>query len=302
MPEGQDGSPEVGTNERWQRLEGLFDNEALRGRRVIVVGLGSGGSTVALELAKAGAGRFTLIDPDRLEVTNLIRHECDDRYLGWNKAEAVADLIRHRNPEAGTEVVPSDVFGLGERLETLVASAALVAVCTDGEPPKHLLNRLCITAGVPAVYAGVYEGGVGGEVIRCSGGTDDACYACVTSVLKESAPIAIGDEDLDYGAIAPDGTIRGAPGLGLDVRMVALIHAKTCLLSLLGNTGGAVPQLRENVVLFGTAPVEGLFPRPYASALLNVARQEGCLACSAIRRSGNAENGSDGPGRVVRIR
>lgn len=273
--------------ERFERLRGVVDVERLRDKRVIVAGLGSGGSTVALELAKAGVARFLLVDPDRIEESNLIRHECDARHLGWNKAEAVADLIAHRNPDAEVEAVAADVFELGERLEQAVEGAALVAVCTDAEAPKHLLNRLCTAARIPAIYAGVYERGVGGEVIRCEGGREDACYACVTSVLKEAAPVAAGEEELDYGAIDADGTLHGAPGLGLDVRLIALIHAKLCLLELLGGPhrelagesgGGRDP----NVVLFGTAPVEGLFPRAFASALVSVARQEECLVCRPL--------------------
>jgi len=263
---------------RRQRLEGLYDTDALRDKRVVVVGLGSGGSTVALELAKAGVACFTLIDPDSLEEANLIRHECDDRYLGENKAVAVADLIRHRDPDAEIEVLQADVFDLGERLERFVGGADLVAVCTDAEPPKHLLNELCAVAGTPAVYAGVYARAAGGEVIRCLGGPDDACYACVTAVLKETAQTPIDESELDYGAVAPDGTLHGALGLGLDVRMIALLHAKVCLATL-------VPELalEANVVLFGNQPMEGLFPRPLASALVQVARQDDCLVCRPLR-------------------
>src|SRR5207247_4678907 len=102
-------------------------------KRVLVAGLGSGGSTVALELAKAGVRLFTLIDPDRIEESNLIRHECDDRYLGWNKAEAVADLIRHRNGEAEVQAMPFDLvrFDGGVLLE--VAAAGRLAVRSDAE-------------------------------------------------------------------------------------------------------------------------------------------------------------------------
>ena len=263
--------------ERFSRIERVVDVEALREARVLVVGLGSGGSTVAVELAKAGVGRMRLVDPDRLEEQNLIRHECDDRHLGQNKAEAVADLIGHRNPNAEVEAIALDIFELGERLEAAVADAVLVAVCTDAEPPKHLLNRLCLGARVPAIYAGVYTGGVGGEVFRCGGGPADPCYACVASVLKESAPPPGPGEELDYGAIDAEGTLHGAPGLGLDVRMIALLHAKVCLLELTGEAGD------DNVVLFGTAPVEGLFPRRLASALLTVAPQNDCLVCAPLR-------------------
>ena len=259
---------------RWARLEGLVDVAELRRKRVLVVGLGSGGSTVALELAKAGVGCFTLVDPDAVEAANVVRHECDERYLGWTKAAAVAELIRHRNPEVEVEVVEADALSLGRRLEEAVAGADLVAACTDVEPPKQRLNRLSVAAGVPAVYAGVYERGVGGEVIRCGGGPADPCYACVTSVLKESVPVPAGEEEPDYG-VDP---LVSAPGLGLDVRLVALLHAKVCLLSLLGE------ELPGNVLLFGTAAVEGLFPRPFASAVLDIAPQADCLVCTPLRR------------------
>ena len=249
---------------RWARLEGVVDVEGLARRHVLVAGLGSGGSTVALELSKAGVGRFTLIDPERLEPANVIRHECDDRYLGWPKVEAVADLIRRRNPKAEVEVI-ADVL---ERCGPL-PGADLVAGCTDTEPPKRRLNRLCLEAGVPAVYAGVYERGVGGEVIRCGAKLEDSCYACVTSVLKEPVAVPTAGEEPDYGVAEP----QSFPALGLDLRLVALIHAKVCLLTLLGE------ELPGNVVLFGTAAVEELFPRPLASALVTVARQESCLVC-----------------------
>ena len=270
------------TGDRWRRLEGLFDVDAMCSQRVVVAGLGSGGSTVALELARAGVGGFVLIDPDALEQANVIRHECDDRYVGWNKAEAVAELISHRNPGAEVEVIAADLFDLGARLEDVLAGASIVAACTDAEPPKHLLNRLCRAAGVPVIYGGVYERGVGGEVVRCLPGPGEACYACVGSALKGSRPEVRGE--LDYGAVDAEGNLHGAPGLGLDVRMIAMLHAKLCLLTLLARAGADVPDVDANVVLFANAPVEGLLPRAFASALVKVPSQDGCLACEGARR------------------
>jgi len=271
---------------RWQRIEPLVDLPALAQKHVLVAGLGSGGSTVALELAKTGVGHFTLIDYDRLEQANVIRHECDDRYVGRFKVGAVADLIHKRNPAAEVETIAKDLFELGARLEELVAACDLVAVCTDAEPPKHLLNRLALAAGTPAVYAGVYARGTGGEIIRCGGGAKDPCYACVVSVLKEAAPVPVDPAELDYGAVEADGSTPSAPGLGLDVRLIALLHAKVCLLSLLGRE----QEIDGNVLLFGTAAVKDLFPRPFASVWLTVAPQSDCLVCGPLRR-GDVQGG-----------
>src|SRR5688572_32842036 len=106
--------------DRWDRIKGVVDVEDLRAKHALVVGLGSGGSTVALELAKAGVGRLTLVDRDMLEEANAIRHECDARYVGWSKADAVADLIRHRNPDAQVAALHADLMKLGGALERLV--------------------------------------------------------------------------------------------------------------------------------------------------------------------------------------
>jgi len=272
---------------RWDRLAGVIDVDALRDRHVVVVGVGSGGSTVALELAKAGVGRFTLIDPDVIEETNLIRHECDDRYLGQNKAEAVAELIAHRNPRAQVDAIAADAFDPSVGVDAIVADAALVAACTDAERAKHRLNRLCLEAGVPAVYGGVYEGGVGGEIVRVRPGPEAACYACVTSVLKEATPVPGDDGELDYGLIDADGVLHGAPGLGLDVRLVATLHAKVALLTLLADARAVgdeqTADVPANAIMFGTAPVEGLFPRHFTTVLMDIAAQSGCLVCAPYR-------------------
>ena len=88
----------------WDRVERLIgaDNLAiLAGKKVVVVGCGSGGGFVALSLAMSGVGNFVLIDDDVLEESNIMRHVADRRYLGQPKAEAVAAL----RDEATREVV-----------------------------------------------------------------------------------------------------------------------------------------------------------------------------------------------------
>lgn len=92
--------------------------KSLEGARVVCVGLGSLGSTIALQLARSGVGHLTLIDPDHLESANLGRHVLGADDLGLAKVEALqkrirkdlpatevtaftnfAELVMHRNPE-----------------------------------------------------------------------------------------------------------------------------------------------------------------------------------------------------------
>lgn len=59
-------------------------------------GLGSGGASIAVELAKAGVGNFALVDFDRLELHNISRHIAGVNELGRLKTNIVRDAIWER--------------------------------------------------------------------------------------------------------------------------------------------------------------------------------------------------------------
>lgn len=82
--------------------------QKLEGARVVCVGVGSLGSTVALQLARSGVGHLTLIDPDHLVSANLGRHVLGADNLGLHKAEALQEKIRKDLPT--TEVAAFATF------------------------------------------------------------------------------------------------------------------------------------------------------------------------------------------------
>lgn len=77
-------------------LSGMAQN--LEAARVVCVGVGSLGGTVALQLARSGVGHLTLIDPDYLVSANLGRHVLGADDLGLAKAEALQERIRKDLP------------------------------------------------------------------------------------------------------------------------------------------------------------------------------------------------------------
>lgn len=82
--------------------------QILEGARVVCIGVGSLGSTVALQLARSGVGHLTLIDPDHLVSANLGRHVLGADHLGMAKAEALQERIRKDLPT--TEVTAFAAF------------------------------------------------------------------------------------------------------------------------------------------------------------------------------------------------
>ena len=73
--------------ERQRRIPEL---SGLDRAHVVVIGAGSLGAPVMLELAKAGFGRLDVIDPDRYDVNNAVRHPLATQRAGEVKAEATA--------------------------------------------------------------------------------------------------------------------------------------------------------------------------------------------------------------------
>lgn len=67
--------------------------EHLEKARVVMVGTGSLGSAVALQLARSGIGEIILIDPELLESANLGRHALGADDLGRSKSVALAEKL-----------------------------------------------------------------------------------------------------------------------------------------------------------------------------------------------------------------
>ena len=93
----------------YSRSKGILEVNILECKRVMIVGLGSFGSQIAIELAKAGVGSFSLFDFDRVELHNLARHTCTIKDLGRLKTDAIYDAIVGKNPYAQVDKFPIDI-------------------------------------------------------------------------------------------------------------------------------------------------------------------------------------------------
>jgi len=72
----------------------------LHAAKVVVLGCGSVGAPVALQLAAAGVGHLLLVDPDRLKWANVGRHPLGASDVDRHKSSALADHILASYPHA----------------------------------------------------------------------------------------------------------------------------------------------------------------------------------------------------------
>jgi len=277
----------------WDRIERLIgaDNlQKLAQQRVGVVGLGSGGGFVAQSLAMSGVGKFVLVDDDILEANNVMRHVADRRDVGRSKAEAVADLIRQRNPKVEVDVRRGRI----EQHMDILDHADILVVGVDGENAKYTINQGCLERGLVAVYAGVYERGEGGDVVVIRP-YDGPCYACWAAELREGLASGINDttQELDYGMIGEKGTLEAEPGLWLHVVKVATVQADLILNELLRGTPVSETMPGNTIILANNALeiIDGTITPPHTAIWVNIERDPDCLVCGpeARRRAGLEE-------------
>jgi adenylyltransferase/sulfurtransferase len=182
---------------------GIEGQQKLLTSRVLVIGLGGLGSPVAMYLAAGGVGHLTLVDHDRVELTNLQRqivHTTES--LGVPKVESARRMLAALNPEVRVEIIdhkPDDA-----ELLQAVRNADVVVDGSDNFPTRFAVNRACVTAKKPLVSGAVvrFEGQVG--VFRPEL-ADSPCYAC----LYRDTGATDGDLCSQFGVLAPVAGIVG---------------------------------------------------------------------------------------------
>ena len=270
--------------ERVERLIGSGNLDRLAEKKVGVVGLGSGGGFVALSLAMSGLSQFALIDSDELERGNISRHVADLRYVGANKAAAVADLIRQRNPDAQIDVRE----GLIEDHWDCLDDVDLLVAAVDNEQVKYAINEQCLKRRLSASYAGVYERGEGGDHVIITP-FDGPCYACWSEATREGVKVSLDPGgDLDYGMIGEMGTLDAEPGLWVNVTKVAGIQADMIINELLLGTSAHVEMPGNTLLVTNTYMdiIEGQENEPHTGLWIEIERDPDCLVCGERLKQG----------------
>lgn len=114
------------------------------------MGAGGLGCPASLYLAAAGIGTLTLVDADKVDLTNLQRQILyRTESVGAQKVLAAKSALRALNPEV--EIVPIDARVKARELDELTAKADIVLDCTDNFATRHAINRACVQHRKPLV-------------------------------------------------------------------------------------------------------------------------------------------------------
>lgn len=158
---------------------GELGQQRLQRSKVLVVGAGGLGCPASLYLAAAGVGNLTLIDADRVELSNLHRQILHNTAaVGQPKVESASERLRALNPQVSLRVVNARLNP--NNVEDLVAEHDLIIDGADNLETRYLLNAACVAAAKPLVYAAVerFEAQVSVFWPAAQGGPWP-CYRCL---------------------------------------------------------------------------------------------------------------------------
>lgn len=239
-----------GKDDLYSRAKGLIENNALENKSVAIIGLGSFGSIIAIELAKCGLNGFKLFDPDRLESGNIMRHACGLNDIGRFKTYAVRDQILQRNPYATVETYNYNINKhLGE-LKKVIANVDLIICVTDENPSRVNISQIAMELDTVVLFGRAITRAEGGDVLRFRP-RKGPCMACLTgkgifkyneeeiSSQRQSsrdAPAYMAPEDIEA---------KVQIGLSSDIMPICNMLVKLALVELSRGNNSGIESLEE---------------------------------------------------------
>lgn len=164
----------------------------LKAARVAVIGAGGIGSPALQYLAAAGVGHLTLIDDDRIDLSNLQRQTLfDTADAGLPKVAAAARELARLNPHVSTaaEAVRIDAANAAQ----LLAGHDVILDGTDNFATRLCVADAALALRIPLIAAAVgqFEGQLG--VFR-GWEADKPCYRCFVGADPETAGVNCAEQ------------------------------------------------------------------------------------------------------------
>lgn len=173
-----------------------FDGqEKLKKSKMLIVGLGGLGCAASQYLACAGVGHLTLLDFDKVSLSNLQRQVLhNDNRLEMLKVESAKLSLQQLNPHIEIETIAKQLSE--NELSQLIPHFDVVLDCTDNVATRNQLDRCCQQAKVPLIS---------GAAIRMEGQVSVFTYADNTPTYRQISQL-FGSQTLtcvEAGVLSP---------------------------------------------------------------------------------------------------
>ncbi len=236
----------------FSRSKGILEVGILKNKRIMIVGLGSFGSQIAIELAKAGVGSFALMDFDRVELHNLSRHTATVHDLGRLKTNVIEEAILGKNPYAQVDKFPMNINEDLPLLYDEVEKADLVICATDNNTSRFNLSKALVEKQRIGIFGRAITRAEGGDVFRYRPG--GPCYCCLVGAgnLQEeeiSDAVSARRDGRIAAYVSPeDAEAMVQVGLSSDIEPICNMMVKLSLVELSRGTESGITSLEEELI------------------------------------------------------
>lgn len=128
----------------------------LKEAKIAIVGAGGIGAGAIPALVGAGIGHLTLIDDDRVELSNLQRQPLyADNQIGERKVDLAARFIGKRNPHVECRTVADRIEG--DNADAILSGHDLILDGTDNFATRLVVSDAAVRLGIPLVSAAAQQ-------------------------------------------------------------------------------------------------------------------------------------------------
>lgn len=154
-----------------------------RDQCVAIVGLGSVGSKVAMEVSRLGVKRIKMIDDDFLDIDNIYRHEAGASTLFKSgssqlKIDVLEEKILRDFPDADIECEGINVLNIFNERPDYFDDCDCVIVCVGDTMTSLKLNQIFKKRNITCIYGWLDPYGIGGHLLVINPFLR-GCYQCL---------------------------------------------------------------------------------------------------------------------------
>lgn len=233
----------------FSRNSGILETSYLAEKRVVILGCGSVGSLVSLELARSGVANFLLVDPDIVEYHNICRHQCGLTDVGNLKVNALEKRLRNINPSLNIKKFDGIFQDIPKQIldDFCIPGETVFVGCADNRNADVYSNRISIVYGAAFVSIGFWERAYAGEIFYHIPGRGMPCYQCAlgdggdgfSARSEANHHVYSNEEDL--------AKVNFEPGISVDINFITCIGIKLILDILNEKRETYIPRLLNNL-------------------------------------------------------
>lgn len=172
---------------RQANIIALDGQKALANTKLLCIGSGGLGSLVSSYLVAAGVGSISLVDGDKIELTNLTR-QISYKETDCNKSKALiqAEFLQQLNSTCN--IIAHDKFLDKSNAYELINAHDLIVDCSDNFITRYLISDTCTALSKPLISASI-EGFIGQVMVLLP----EVCYRCIFPKVDNNFSCLNGD-------------------------------------------------------------------------------------------------------------